>query len=96
MNASQLVISLLIAWAAVTGLLVVLIIYRSIVSMKREGQLFLDAGEAHLEAEQKEILRKLDQVAPYIKGLMALSGILIVILGTIWVYQGLTAGPSAG
>lgn len=94
MNASNLVISLLIAWATVTAALILVLIYRSIVSMKREGQLFLDPGEDHLEAEQQAILKRLDMLAPYIRWLSVLCGALIVIAGAIWVYQGINASPS--
>jgi hypothetical protein len=95
MIASPLVISLSIAWATVAVALILVLIYRSIVSMKREGQLFLDPGEAHLEAEQQTILRKLDWIAPYVLWLSILCGVLFLITGAIWVYQGFTASPGS-
>jgi len=95
MNVSSLLLSLLTLWGALAAVLILLVIYRSIVSMKREGQLFLDPGEAHLEAEQQEILRKLDRVTPIIKWLSLLVGLLTLAIAGLWIYQGLNAGPFA-
>jgi hypothetical protein len=93
MNTTHLVLPLLVVWAAITTVLILVVIYRSIVSMKREGQLFLDPGEAHLEAEQQAILRKLDMLAPFVKWLSVLCGVLILVIGALWLYQGFTATP---
>lgn len=85
--------SLLIVWAVITTVLILAVIYRSIVSMKREGQLFLDPGEAHLEAEQQAILKKLDALTPVVTWLSVISGVLIVVIGALWMYQGINATP---
>lgn len=85
----SLITSLLILWAVITTILAVLLIYRAIVGMKQEGQLFLDPAETGFESEQKQILSKLDRLTPMITGLAIASvGLLIVIAG-IWVYRGL-------
>ena len=91
MNAS-LITSLLILWAVITVILAILLIYRSIVGMKQEGQIFLDPGGSAFESEQKQILSKLHRVAPLIKGLSITSIALLVAIAAIWVYRGLT-GP---
>jgi hypothetical protein len=90
---SHMLLSLLVVWAVITTALILAVIYRSIVSMKREGQLFLDPGEAHLEAEQQEILKKLDMLRPVITWLSVISGILILVVGALWLYQGFNANP---
>lgn len=86
---ASLIPSLLILWAVITTILAILLIYRSIVGMKREGQLFLDPAEAGFESEQKQILSKLDRVTPAIKGLAIISAALLVAIAAIWVYGGL-------
>ena len=86
--------ALLISWSVITAILAGLVIYRSLVGMKEDDQLFLDPAEAQLEAEQRAILRKLTRLAPFVKGLtIASSGLLVLITG-IWVYRGV-AGVAA-
>jgi hypothetical protein len=80
---------LLILWAAITVLLAILLIYRSIIGMKQEGQIFLDPGGAAFESEQKQILSKLRRLAPIITGLAIASATLLLATGVIWVYRGL-------
>jgi uncharacterized membrane protein len=79
--------ALLIVWAAVTTALVILIIYRSLVGMKEDDQLFLDPAEANLEAEQKAVLAKLEQLAPYTKILSVASGVLLLAIMGVWIYR---------
>ena len=82
--------ALLISWSVITAILAGLVIYRSLVGMKEDDQLFLDPAEAQLEAEQRAILRQLTQLAPFVKGLtIASSGLLVLITG-IWIYRGVT------
>jgi len=88
----SLITSLLMVWAVITVILAALLIYRSIVSVKRDDQLFLDPAEAGFESEQKQILGKLDRIKPMILVLSVASvGLLVVIIG-VWVYLGIT-GP---
>jgi hypothetical protein len=86
---SSLITSLLILWAVITGALAILLIYRALVSMKQEGQLFLDAGGAAFESEQRHIVLKLNRIAPIIKILSITSGALLIIAAAVWVYGGL-------
>jgi len=46
---------LLIAWAAITAVLIILLIYRSTLSMHEDDQLFLDESSSNLRAEQEEL-----------------------------------------
>ena len=79
-----------IAWGIVTGMFVVLMIYRSLISMKEDDQLFLDPAEASMEAEQKQLLMRLNKITPYTRGLgFASLGLLLVIAG-IWVSQAIS------
>lgn len=78
---------LLLIWVAITCMLMGLLLYRSLISMKEDDQLFLDPAEAMLEAEQKEVLAKLERLRPYTKGLGFISGALLVIIAGIWSYR---------
>ena len=82
----------LVVWAVITGLFGVLAIYRSLISMKEDDQLFLSAGESKIEAEQKEIIIKLNRITPWTKGLGFASLGLLFLSGGIWIYQQFAAG----
>ncbi len=78
-------------WGGLTVILVGLFIYRAVIGLHEEDQLFLDQAEAALEQEQQEVLRKINRLDPIIKGLAIASVSLILILGGIWIYRGLTS-----
>ena len=82
---------LLVVWAGLTAILVVLLIYRSTLAMHEEDQLFLDDAESHIRDEQVEIHKKVDKVTPAVRLLGAASGLLIVVIAGLWVYQGLSS-----
>lgn len=84
---------LLIAWCAVTGVLVLVLIYRGVLSMREEDQLFLDRAEDHIVREQKEIVQKLITLGRCVTVLGIASGILLLVIAGIWVWRGLTANP---
>jgi hypothetical protein len=79
--------AMLIAWGAVTAVFIVLLIYRSLISMKEDDQLFLSPGEASLEQEQREVITRLERVTPYMKGFGIASVGLLAIMA---VYEGVT------
>ena len=81
---------LLIVWAILTTILVVLIIYRSTLTMREDDQLFLDDSASHMEQEQKELLGKVNKLTPIVNVLGAASGLLILVIAGIWVYRGLS------
>ncbi|MGE0407132.1 MAG: hypothetical protein AB7O65_12615 [Candidatus Korobacteraceae bacterium] len=82
--------TLMLAWGALTAVLVVLIIYRSTLTMHEDDQLFLGEGETQMAKEQEEILAKMNRVAPAVRWLGAASGMLILVIAGLWVYEGLT------
>jgi hypothetical protein len=77
-----------ICWAIITVPLAGLLIYRSLVAMKEEDQLFLDPAEGHLEREQQVILGRLGRLTPFLKGLAAMSTALLALIAGVWIYQG--------
>ena len=82
-------VMLLIAWGALTAVLIILLIYRSTLTMQEYDQLFLDEAESHMEQEQAEILSKVNKITPFIKALGAVSGVMILLIAGMFVYQGL-------
>lgn len=85
--------SLLIVWCALTGVLILLLFYRGVLSMREEDQLFLDRAEDHIMREQKEIVQKLLGLERYVTVLGITSGLLLLVIVGIWIYRGLTANP---
>jgi hypothetical protein len=80
----------LIIWSIATAVLVVLLIYRSTLTIHEDDQLFLDESEAHFEQEQKEILNKFAKVNPMIRLFGSASGVLILVMSGLWIYESLT------
>jgi Tfp pilus assembly protein PilN len=81
---------LLVVWGVLTAILIVLLIYKSTLSMREDDQLFLDESESHMAQEQVEVLRKMSQIAPLVRLFGAASGVLILVIAGIWIYQGFT------
>jgi hypothetical protein len=79
----------LILWGIVTAVLVILLIYRSTLSMHEDDQLFLGESESHMEQEQIEVMRKMNKVTPIVKWLGAASGVMILVIAGMAIYQGL-------
>lgn len=77
----------LAVWGVITAVFVVLMIYRSLLSMREEDQLFLDPAEARQEAEQREIIQRVQRITPYAKGFGIASGGLLVLSGALWLHQ---------
>jgi hypothetical protein len=67
--------------------LIILLIYRSTLSMHEDDQLFLTESESHMQKEQVEIMHKLNQVTPMLKLLGATSGVLGLVIVGVFVYQ---------
>lgn len=85
--AISLVLGMLVAWVALGVILLVLIIYRSRLSAREEGQLFLDPGEAHLEREQREVFQRIERLTPYLWGVFITWLALGVATSGLWVWQ---------
>jgi hypothetical protein len=82
--------TLLIIWAVPTVLLIFLLIYKSTLTMHEDDQLFLDDAESQLAQEQAELMQRMDKIQPYIRGLGVLSGVLIVMIFGLWIYDGIS------
>ena len=81
---------MLTVWGVLTAILVVLLIYRSTLTMHEDDQLFLDESESHMEKEQVQLMQKVDRINPFVKWLGAASGLLILVIAGVALYQQLT------
>jgi uncharacterized membrane-anchored protein YhcB (DUF1043 family) len=82
---------LLIVWGVLTGILIILLIYRGTLTMQEDDQLFLDESASAMAEEQRELMAKVNRINPLVKVLGAVSGVLILVIAGWAVYIGLNA-----
>ena len=80
---------ILVVWGVVTLIFLILMIYRSMVAMEEDDQLFLNPTESVLEIQQKEVRNKISRLTPYTKGFGFTSIGLAVVIAGLWIYRGL-------
>ena len=80
---------MLIVWGVLTAILIVLLIYRSTLTMQEDDQLFLGDSESDMEKEQFELMHKVNKINPFVRWLGAASGVLILVIAGLAIYQGL-------
>ncbi len=73
-----------------TGL-IVLLIYKSTLTMHRDDQLFLDDASSHMHDEQTELLSKLNRLIVPVRVFSIGSGVFLLLLVSMWLYKGLNA-----
>jgi hypothetical protein len=82
---------LIVAWSVLTVALIVLLIYRGTLTMHEDDQLFLGESEAHMAKEQAELLSRVTKLGPFVKVLGTLSGVLVLAIAGLAVYQQMAA-----
>ena len=81
---------LLASWIAVTGILVVLVIYGNALSTREDDELYLNHSEqVMMAAEQNVLITKMSHLARVIVGFAILSGLLFAATGGVWAWIGL-------
>jgi hypothetical protein len=78
---------LLIAWAGLTSILILLLIYRSTLTLHEEDQIYLSDSDAHLQKEQEELSVRVNRITPFVRLLGAASTLLILFIGGLALYQ---------
>lgn len=86
-------VGLLIVWGVLTALLVILLIYRSTLTMREDDQLYLSDSGSSMQQEQTEILTKVNKLTPMVRILGAASGVLILVIAGMALYTQLNAQP---
>lgn len=80
---------LLVVWGILTTILVILLIYRSTLSMHEDDQLFLDHSESHMEKEQTELIARMNKLQLPVRLFGAASGLLILVIFGLWIWKGI-------
>jgi hypothetical protein len=86
-------IGLGIAWGVLTAILIILLIYRSTLTMREDDQLYLSDSGSSMQKEQTEILTKVNRLTPMVRILGAASGVLILVIAGMFLYAQLNAQP---
>ncbi len=85
--------ALTVVWAAATVILVALLIYRALLSMKEDDQLYLSVGEQHMAQQNQVIVGKLQMLGKYSLIFGILSGVLLLVIAGVWTYEQLMRPP---
>jgi hypothetical protein len=85
---------LLVAWGILTAVLIILLIYRSTLTMHEDDSIFLHETESQMHKDQVEVLAKMKRIAPILKVLGALSGAMILVIAGLFIYQGLNSATT--
>ena len=86
-GASVLTVSWII-WGAVTGVFVLLMIWKSLVGFQEDNVLLLDPAEDRQAADQKLIVARVERVTRWAKRFGYASLALLVLVGGVWAYRG--------
>jgi hypothetical protein len=71
--------------------LIVLLIYKSTLTMHRDDQLFLDDASSHMHDEQTELMAKVNRLTIPVRVFSIGSGVFLLVLVAMWLYQKLNA-----
>lgn len=74
-------------WGVLTGILLILVIYRSQLSNREGDQLYLDDAEQGMAAEQRVIVARIEGLSRPIAVLSWLSGLLLLALAGVWIWH---------
>jgi cell division septal protein FtsQ len=75
-----------------TVVLILLLIYRSTLSMHQDEQLFLDDSSKNLREEQEQVQARMKKVTPWVRVLGAASAVLILVIAGMAVWQRINQG----
>ena len=88
---TPLMLGLAIVWGLFTVGLIILLIYRSTLTMHEDEALYLDDASAHMQQEQTELLVKVQRLTVPVWVFGAGSGVLLLVLAGMLIYQGMNA-----
>src|SRR6476469_8618574 len=67
--------------------LIVLLIYKSTLTMREDDQLFLDDANSHMQEEQTELLTKVSRLTLPVRVFSIGSGVFLLVLVAMLIYQ---------
>ena len=91
MHRISLLVIMIIVWAVITGVWILLLIYRSVRVTDESEQLFLGEGKGSLAKEQEDAIHREKRVGAWLVGLGVASLVMLVSTLSVWVLRGLGA-----
>jgi len=82
---------MLIVWAVLTGVWILLLIYRSVRVSEESEQLFLSQGKESLAKQQEETIHKEERVGAFLYAFGIASIVMLVSTLGVWIWRGLWA-----
>jgi hypothetical protein len=79
--------TLLVAWGAVTVVLICVLIYRAALSNREEEQIFLCTGQEYMAADQRAIVARIERLTLPIRILVVASGTLLAASAGVELWQ---------
>jgi hypothetical protein len=79
-----------IIWGIFTAALIILLIYRSTLTMGKDEQLFLDDASSHMHDEQTELLKKVNRLRVPVWVVGGGSSLFLLIMVGMWIFQKLS------
>ena len=83
----SMIVMLLIVWSVLTGVLILLLIYRSTLTLHEDDQLFLDDANSHMQEEQTELLTKVSKLTIPMRVFSIGSGVFLLAFLAMLIYQ---------
>lgn len=74
-------------WGVLTAVLVILLIYRSTLTMHEDDQLFLDNTNSHMQEEQTQLLAKVNRLTIPVRVFASGSGVFLLVMAGLWISQ---------
>ena len=71
---------MLIVWGVVTGIFLLLLFYRSMLTRQEDDQLFIDESSASRATEQSQLIARVNKINPLVKLVGATSGLMILAI----------------
>ena len=82
---------MLVAWSVLTGVWIVLLIYRSLGVSDESERLFLNQGEESLAQAQQRAIKKEKRVGAWLYAVGVASIVLLASTVGVWLWRGLGA-----
>jgi hypothetical protein len=79
---------LMISWIVITIVLVAVCVYRGMLSVREDDQIFIGAAEQQHYPEQLALISRMSRLTKPIIALGVISGVLLLASASVWMYSG--------
>ncbi len=87
LRGNPLLLGFVIAWAAVTAALLLMLLYRMTMESHEDDQVFLDPAQDRMAKEQKALVARIERINKPIRGLVVASSLFFLCVAGTWLYD---------